>query len=46
MLISHFWYTLNFESAYKKSSFIKVAVFFSDVILVLKYQICKAKERQ
>ena len=28
MLISHFWYTLNFESSYKKSSFIKVAVFF------------------
>ena len=28
MLISHFWYTFSFESAYKKPSFIKVATFF------------------
>ena len=28
MLISHSWYSFNFESAYKKSFFIKVAVFF------------------
>ena len=28
MLISHFWYTFNFESADIVPSFIKVATFF------------------
>ena len=45
MLISHSRYTFNFESAYKKPSPIKVATFFSYVILVSSYQLCKAKEK-
>ena len=38
MLNTHSWYTFNFECAYKKPSFIKVTVFFSDAILVSNYQ--------
>ena len=38
----HSWYTFNFESAYKKPHFIKVAI-LSDLSLVLSY--CGCRER-
>ena len=41
----HSWYTFNFESAYKKPHFIKVAI-LSDLSLVLSYCGCTGRERE
>ena len=42
MLNSQFRYTFDIECAYKKTSFIKIAIFF--LRLAANYQICKAEE--